>query len=483
MIDQHSPSPETDSQADELAAKRARRTRRVRQGIFVFATLILVTGVAGVFYAAPIANGFCAKLMCSQVFLSGREPDDVLAEDLEDLSMCHITIDREHKRVSSSLLGLTTTAVYRPGLGSTLVLGAQSAESLQAQTSPKQVKEPVSKAWPFGEGVPPEIDAAKLKAAIDKAFEEPFENSPRRTRAVVVLYKGRLVAERYAPKIDKAMPLIGWSMTKSVTAVLMGILVKQGKIDIHKSAPVPEWSRAGDPRGKITVHHLLQMTSGLKWKELYFSPFSDVTYMLFRSGNTAHSAASLPLQFEPGTHWQYSSGTTNILMRIIQQSSAKERAAQRRFPHEQLFEPLGMSSAVIESDAEGTMVGSSYMYATARDWARFGLFTLQNGRWRGRQILPKDWMEYCLKPVVASRGYYGAQFWINTGPKDDPWKRQYARLPQDTYLCRGFNGQYVVMVPSKQLVLVRMGQTKRKTAFSIQNFVNDVLKSFKESGQ
>lgn len=246
--------------------------------------------------------------------------------------------------------------------------------------------------------LPTGVDKVKLAEAMDKAFSEPDPKKPRRTRAVVVVYDGRIIAERYAPGFSQSTPLLGWSMTKSVTNALIGILVGQGRLLIQEPAPVPEWSGADDPRGAITLDQLLRMSSGLKFIEEY-TKNSDATCMLFGTHDTAAYAASQPLETEPDSKWSYSSGTANILSRLVRHTIGGTSADYFAFPRRALFNRIGMRSAIMEPDASGTFVGSSFMYATVRDWARFGLLYLQDGVWEGTQILPEGWVDYSRRPT------------------------------------------------------------------------------------
>jgi CubicO group peptidase (beta-lactamase class C family) len=296
-----------------------------------------------------------------------------------------------------------------------------------------------------------------LESALDVAFSEPAETSHRQTRALVVLHHGQIVAERYAPGFSRDTPLIGWSMTKSVINTLAGMLVGDGVLSLDDPAPVPEWQSEDDPRKQITVRHLLQMSSGLDFEEVY-EPGSDATNMLFTAYSAAGYAAAAPLGHEPGTLWYYSSGTTNILARIFRDSVGGTLAAAQDFASNRLFEPLGITSMVLESDASGSPVGSSFSYATARDWARLGQFWLQDGQWNGVRLLPKGWMQWSTSSAPAAKmGQYGAQFWLNAGLEGE--HRAFPGLPASMYFAHGFNSQIVAVFPEQELVVVRLGFT------------------------
>jgi CubicO group peptidase (beta-lactamase class C family) len=288
-------------------------------------------------------------------------------------------------------------------------------------------------------------------------FAEPDPTHPRNTRAVVVVHGGRIVAERYAPGFDKTMPLIAWSMTKGAMNALIGLRVKDGKLAVADRALLPEWRGQGDPRGAISLDDLLRMSSGLAFDESYDDPLGDVTEMLFVKNDMAKFAASKPLLHPPGSHWDYSSGTSVLLAAILRETFASE-ADYLRYPHDRLFAPLGMRSAVLETDASGNFVGSSLLYASARDFARLGLLFLHDGMWRGERLLPEGWVAYTLMPAKAAPDEsYGAQIWLKL-----PESHGYGEppMPHDAFYFLGHDEQIVAIVPSRDLVIVRLGLTQ-----------------------
>jgi len=268
------------------------------------------------------------------------------------------------------------------------------------------------------------------------------------------VYDGQIIGEKYAPGLDIHSKLAGWSMAKSVTNALIGILVAEDKLKTNDPAPVAEWKT--DVRKDITLNDLLQASSGLSWSESYFVPTSDFHNMFIKSDDKGAYAASRKLKQRPGELFQYSSGTTNILSRIIRQTTGEEQ--YYRFPYEKLFYKIGMNETVIEPDASGTFVGSSYVFATARDWARFGLLFLNDGVWNGERILPEGWVAYSMTPAPSAKmGEYGAQWWLNRGAPEKPEIRKYPELPPDAYWADGFEEQFVMVIPGKKLVIVRLG--------------------------
>ncbi len=430
----------------------------------------------------PILSGFGSKVMCSAVFDAGRNENQVRDQDLSAymMKLGDFKVNYADSSVTGSVFGLAKRkAIYREGLGATLVsqLSEQEIRSQQMNLAVKPAVFTDTIPWPLGDKLtaafPAAIDSARLQAAIQHIFVEKDSLLPVRTRAVVVLYKGQLIAEHYAAGFTARTKLAGWSMTKTVTGALIGILVKQGKLSVNMPAPVPEWRNANDPRHSITIANLLQQRSGLDFEEVY-SKSSDATRMLFRKADMGAYTASRPLKNLPGSVFYYSSGNSNILSRIIRQTLGD--SLYYRFPYTQLFYKLGMYSAVMEPDASGTFVGSSYMYATARDWARFGLFYLQDGVFNKERILPEGWVAQSTKAVSPDRRGYGYQVWLNTG--SDTLIKHYPAAPADMFYADGFESQLIFIIPSKNLVVVRLGLTQHNN-FDGNKFLHDVLASFK----
>ncbi len=435
------------------------------------AVMIIIIACASTFFIvkiAPIGSAYKAKRICSCVFLAGRNPDQVVKEDVAGLGYIGFDIDKQAKSVTGNFLGLAKrTALYREGLGCTLVLG-KSADDLKKQASgykPAPAQDRSNIPWPDGDLIPDtplpaNIDKPLLDKTLEWAFSPGSRKSPMMARAVVVVYDGRIIAERYAEGFDRYTPQLGWSMSKSATNALTGILVKEGKLSLKGPAPVAEWQIPGDPRSAITLDELMRMSSGLKFGEDYVWPLSDAIQMLFNSACAGCFASSKPLETSPDTKWYYSSGTTNIISRLIRQASGGTDSEFFAFPRKALFDKLGMQSAVIEPDPDGVFVGSSFMYATPRDWARLGLLYLNDGVLKGERILPEGWVKYSTTPTPMSpKGEYGAQIWLNAGPRNNPGERVMPDVPPDMFSFEGFEGQQVAVIPSHRLVVVRMGIT------------------------
>lgn len=309
----------------------------------------------------------------------------------------------------------------------------------------------------------PGVRRESLARAVDSLFSQP---ETAETRAVIVLHGGRIVAERYGPGYHENTRFISWSMAKTVTGVLIGLLIADGRLRLDESAPVPAWQRSGDPRGEITLRHLLQMRSGLRHTEAGDPVYeSDEVRMLFldgRDGMAAHAEAQ-PLEAVPGSKWEYSSATTVILADIAARTlSASNDPAVRRqavndYLRSRLFEPLGMKSIVPEYDAAGTLIGGSLMHATARDWARFGEFLRNKGSVKGAQLVPPGWIEFMTTATPGNRGY-GAQTWLNR-PQPGEDKAPFPGTPRSAFSMNGHLGQFVLVSPAHNLTVVRLGRT------------------------
>ncbi|KHK60551.1 beta-lactamase [Burkholderia sp. A9] len=449
--------------------------------------LVAAVGYTGYMLSrlAPIATGYAAKALCSGVFVSGRPAASVIDVDIMAgvhplLKLVRPSLDPEHHRAVATFAGFAQReADFRPGLGCTLALGP--SPGVLPAALPPDADPPAAQA---AAAVPPAaIDASKLQTALDRAFDEPDPARPRRTRAVVVMWRGQVIAERYAPGFTADTPLPGWSMTKTVTAALVGMLVAQHKLSPDSSALLPEWRGGGDPRAAITLDELLRMTSGLQFNEDYDDPLSDVAVMLFTQPDTARFASAKPLAATPGTRWHYSSGTSAIVARVMREAMGGTEDDYLAFPRRALFAPLGMRSAVFEPDAAGTLGSASFMYASARDWARFGQLLLQDGRWNGQRLLPEGWVRYLTRATpLSTRKEFGAQLWVKVPEPFNDRDPQARAMPADAFHAVGHEGQFVSVVPSRELVVVRLGLSRPESAWNHEAFLARVLDAVPASG-
>ena len=398
-----------------------------------------------------LISGFSAKSVASGHFIDHRSQDIIEKNDndIPKINWAKNTIDDTAKFATASVFGLKERkAIYREGLGATLI--NDDFDVSKPYEVPKRTKIKNNLPFPYGDNEPKDtvfanIDYVKLDAAVANAFDEKGQKN-KRTRAVLVIYKDKIIAEKYAPGIDKNSKILGWSMTKSITATMFGILQKQGKLDINKPAPISEWAK--DERAKITINDLLHMNSGLEWEEDY-TKICDATKMLFQAEDMSQSQLIKPAQFKPNTHWNYSSGTTNLLSGILRKQF-KTHQEYLDFWYSALIDKIGMHSMIVETDMAGNYVGSSYAWATTRDWSKLGLLYLHKGNWFGEQLFYASWAKYVSTPTNGSGGDYGAHFWLNAGG-------YYPDAPRDLYSANGFQGQKVFIIPSQDLVIVRMG--------------------------
>jgi len=330
---------------------------------------------------------------------------------------------------------------------------------------------------------PGDTDRANLAQAIDSTFTAPDAGE---TRALLVWHDGRLVAERYGPGYDRNTRFISWSMAKSITGVLIGMLVSDGRLRLDDPAPIPLWQRPGDPRGEITLRQLLQMRSGLRHVEAGDPPYlSDEVRMLFLDGrdDMAHYAEAQPLQFDAGRKWVYSTNTTVILSdlaaRVLAPGGTPDmrRRAVLDYLHTRLFDPVGMRSATPEFDAAGTMVGGSTIHATARDWGLFGEFLRHRGEAGGVQLVPRQWIDFMTAPSPRE-SQYGAQIWLNRKATSGTASLFPDRGPADLFACEGHLGQYVLVSPSRRLVVVRLGMTPEDQLDRVTPKLGDIVGLF-----
>jgi CubicO group peptidase (beta-lactamase class C family) len=425
-----------------------------KRGVLIFLAVFLIVVGAYVYRMLPIVSGYSAKAACSCVFVGERTEESVRENELAYFpqSLGEFEINYSDSSAIGSVLGIVKSkAIYRKGLGCTLIVGMSEDEVREQNYGLPETADydPDTISWPTGNVLDTSkisgININQLEAILNTAFEEKDPEKPVNTRAVLVVHIGRLVAEKYADGFNAKNRQLGWSMTKSVTNALTGILVQQGKIDLDAKGVFEEWK--SDERNDITMNHLLQMSPGLEWLESYYT-MSPVTTMLYKTPDMGAYTASFPKESEAGTSWEYSSGTTNMISRKIRQVTGDD---YHRFPFRELFHKIGMTSAIMEVDASGSFVGSSYGWATPRDWARFGLLYLNDGVWEGERILPEGWVDYSSKQLVhAPDGIYAAQFWHH--PKNGN-----PNIPADTYFAQGFEEQRVIIIPSKDLVIVRQG--------------------------
>jgi CubicO group peptidase (beta-lactamase class C family) len=419
------------------------------------------------------AAGF-VKVMCSAVFITGLDPG-FAAENVgyftspaaERAKLGKPVIDRANKAVHVTLPnGVRRTARYLGDQGCVTLPAGKNSVSFKPVKVRSRLPDPTKQAWPMGDMItagplPKEIDATIVKQAADAAFEPPAGM----TAAFVVTWKGRIIGERYGPGITARTPLESWSMGKSLTATLMGILINQGVYDLWQPAPIPEWQAAGDPRAKIRIADIMRMSSGLRIRAPQdpdydpSGPYPDHLYLYTGGVNSFHYAATRPLQWPPGTVGRYRNTDPVLINYLVRLGVEKLGQEYWSFPQRALFDKIGMRTMVMETDPFGNFLTQGYELASGRDWARLGNLYLQDGVWNGERILPEGFVRFVstLAPAweADKRPIYGAFFWIN-GDGAFP-------VPRDAYYMAGAGGQTTLIIPSHDLVVVRLGHYKGST--------------------
>jgi hypothetical protein len=435
---------------------------KILKRILLLITIIFILGVIYNYPKLNILAGYSAKNTASSVFLGERTLafTDKTDNDFSPVNLATDKVDIENKLTTSSALGLLTRkAVYREGLGAILTLNA--SDEIARYLVPKRLKVDNNTSFPYGnapqkDSVFTYVDYRKLNETVNSIFGK------NKSRAVVVIYKDQIISEQYSDGFSKDSRILGWSMTKSIMSTVFGVLEHQNKIDIQNKAPVTSWRN--DARKNITINNLLQMNSGLEWDENY-DEISDATKMLFLERDMTKMQKEKPLSYETNASWNYSSGTSNLLSGILR-NQFKTHQEYLDFWYTDFIDKIGMNSMVVETDLTGNYVASSYAWATARDWAKFGLLYLHNGDWNGEALFTKKWVDYVTTPTPTSNGTYGAQFWLNA-------ENQFKDVPKNMYFADGYQGQRVYVLPDQELVIVRFGLS----GFDENVFLKGVLKS------
>ena len=444
-----------------------KRMLRWLLAIFIVVPLLLVTAAWAVLgyspvylYNAPsVATGIGAKLACSMRYVMAQNPQQAAA-DIKIyspiLALLDYHYDDEQHRVRASLAGYERTASWQEGIGCYLdYAGFTERKRLHWPQA-----EAVAADWPQGyqvNTIKPELQS-KLAAMLaeDNALGHD-------TRALLVVHNGNIVAEAYAPGYSERSLFLGWSMAKSITGLMIGQLQMQGKLGVTETGLFPQWQ---DDRRNISIEQLLHMTDGLAYDEIY-DPGATAPAMLFQHPSAAAYMLSLPLRDEPGRHYRYSSGSTVLLNHLVQQRTAATNAAAVEHLAEHFFRPLGMQRMVYETDAAGLLMGSSYLYATARDWAKVGQLMLNGGEINGTRIVTEDWISRALQPnTSANKRDFGYHWWLNKATDEPRWPG----LPDNTFAAQGNREQRVLVIPDQNLVIVRLGWSPGKYRDN-ENFV------------
>ena len=446
------------------------KRKRVFYGGSTLLGVVIISSAVYINSLLPIITGYAGKNLCSAVFVSGREPVDVEAVDL-NFSFIRYTdneVNYDEKSVISHFLWGKSKAIYREGFG-TVLLRDIPEETLRkirypGNTDPGYLQDTI--AWPLGDILPDTLTGINLKALSgisNRIMSDSGYNG--NAFAFLVLHKGIPVTEVYKPQFGKDTRFLSWSMAKSVINALVGIEVKRGTMNLSQPAAIEEWKNTD--RSKITLNDLMQMQSGLKWNEDYGNR-SDVTLMLHCEKDMSRFAFEKPLEYPVGTHWYYSSGTTNIVSNLLRNQFIND-SLYYSFFYTELFNKIGMADVIFEVDVSGTVVGSSYLYATARDYARFALLFQNDGVYNGERILPEKWVDYSRTANSSSDGEYGSFFWLNRSKK-------LPSAPEDMYMCVGHDGQRIFILPTEELIVVVLGYSPSSNGgMDFDSLLKDIL--------
>ncbi len=421
-------------------------------GVLLFIALLI-----GVYYVYPkleIVTGYSAKKACSCLFVGGHSLKTIEEYDFGvfPASLASLDIDRDNRAVTASVVGLQSkTAIFRKGLGCALLQGEDDYKV------ERLAYKPTNNSTTKDQHLEP-----KLNSALELAFDKDNQWN-KKTMAMVILKNGQLVGERYQSGYDADSKLLGWSMTKSVANLIIGMMIKEGKLAIDKDTLYPAWEN--DDRAKVTLANLMKMNSGLEWTEQYGN-ISDVTQGLFSEEDFISYVRAKPLETQPGLEWEYASGTTNLVSGIIRRQFESYQD-YLDYPHEKIFQVLNLNDPIIETDEAGHYILSSYMWATARDWGQLGQLYLNRGNWKGQQLIDTSYLDWSIKPHKASKGY-GAHIWLNTE------QTSYPSAPTSMYWFSGYEGQYVFILPEQDLVVVRLGMSKGP-AFNMDAVLKEIL--------
>lgn len=434
-----------------------------------------------------------AHHICSGLWVVGRStrrtPEEVLAQDVAPFPFFGwepeftYEVDDERRTVTVTAPGAPSrTAKYNGDQGSTILPRGAKDVFYQPVTVPRNLADAAEQPWPTGDAgattpVPEGVDRQAVAAALDWAMDQKEQN----TRAFVVAYQGKIIGERYAPGWTKDTPQISWSQGKSITAALIGVLVHRGHLTLDQPAPVKEWQGEGDPRREIRIRDLLRMSSGLDFTNLglsgppAFTTRNEHFRVYFDALDVFKHAVNQPLEVPPNTRWSYLNSDPLTLGKIIRETVEAQGEDYLTFPQRALFDRIGARNFVLETDPWGNFILSGYDYGSARDWVRFGLLHLWDGVWQGERILPEGWVEFIAAPAPAEPSEkYGGLFWLNRDGKMD-------RVPKDAYWAAGFMGQVTLVIPSRELVVVRLGPSPEGVYPYLNETVGRVLEALPES--
>ena len=441
------------------------------KALFIKLLLVVIVLLVWVYYLLPtlkVATGYAAKYTCSYLFLSNIHKENIdRALNFFPVKWVKRTIDNEKKQVKASFFGIIakqTATYYQKGVYCGCILNGERPEILNDIKETEFEIEQDNQLWPQGNERPEILPFVFDREKLNQILSETLEENPG-IYAIVVAKQNTLVAEKYQKGVDKNSRILGWSITKTIGNALFGILEKNKLISIDDTPGIKAWEK--DSRQAITLKDLLQMNSGLRWSESY-TRLSNVTQMLYLKKNFPDDAIGSRLDSQPGKKWVYASGTSNILSKVLR-SKIETPEGYLAFPRDSLFNKLNMSSALIELDNAGNHVLSSYAWATASDWTKFGLLYLNKGNWFGNQLFSKTWVDFSTSAAAGSEGKYGAQIWLNQSG-------EFPSVPRDAFFENGFGGQRILIIPSMDVVITVL--SGREKDFDFNTFYAEILSLF-----
>ncbi len=470
--------------------------KRLALSLLVVASAALAQDDSHDYFAANrnlIRNGVQAVLQCNGLFTSGRTLEQVFAQELAYLADAVGTVrggeyeideTRRAVAVGGPSTGPVVRAAFREGIGCVVMAPDQDVEDIDTLPElrlPYPDVDPATTPWPLGDAmtlgrVPAGVDLARLNAAADWAFDRP--TAEQDTVSLIVVYKGQIILERYAPGFDATTRTRTWSTAKSIAATLIGMLVDDGRLALD--APLGlDWlpetgDAAADPRDAITLRHVLNMSSGLYPVDSFGMEYATGSGLAYWAGASSHAGARRRgLIRTPGSHWDYENYDTLLAVAAMKRALGDDYAT---FPRRALLDKLGMRSTLLATDRFGDFILSSQVYTNARDLARFGLLYLKRGVWQGERLVSEAWIDFVTTPAPAAAGRgndYGGQFWLVPDSRDD--------VPRDAYATAGNRGQYVVIVPSHDVVIVRRGLDFGRQGFNRWDLAREVLKAIEPS--
>ena len=422
-----------------------------------------------------IITAYASKSMVSQVFVAKRDPLQVAKTDnaLPLIKWAKTSVDTIQKTATSTIFGFfTTTSIYRQGLGGLLINNDLKMDKpfLTPRRKQKKIVGFPYRGIPSKDTIFLEINRQKLQQVVQEAFKETDIRNPKNTRALLIVYKDCIIAEEYAKGFDKNTPMLGWSLTKSLMATVLGAMKRDIKYNLYqplcKDFLFGIWREQG--KDSITLANILQMNIGLSWEEDY-TKVSDVTKCLYMDSDATVSQLHQPKIHPTGVYFNYSTGVSNLITLYIK-SRFKNLQAYLDYPYKILIDKIGMYHTLVEADGQGNYISGAYGWASARDWARLGLLYLHKGIWNGQRILDEDWVEFVKTPSKSS-DKYGGHFWTNARGT------LYPDASEDVFSANGHNGQRIIIIPSKDLVIVRNGLTpSREKDKDLNKMTNQLIK-------